>query len=72
VSFVIIGKTGRWSMPLCLAQQLLKVRVEKGITQEDAARMIGVSLRTVQRWEKKGNKPSPMARERIKKVLEVL
>lgn len=59
-------------MALCLAQQLMKIRADKGLSQEHIARLIGISLRTLQRWEKKGNKPSPMARERIKKVLEVL
>ena len=59
-------------MALCLAQQLKQRREEKKISQERVAQMVGISLRTLQRWEKKGNKPSPMARERIKKVLEVL
>ena len=59
-------------MALCLAQQLKHRREERKLSQEHVARMVGISLRTLQRWEKKGNKPSPMAQERIKKVLEVL
>jgi transcriptional regulator with XRE-family HTH domain len=59
-------------MALCLAQQLKKVRMDKGITQEDAARLIGVTLRTIQRWEGKTNKPSRLALDRIKKALEVI
>lgn len=59
-------------MALCLAQQLKKVRIDKGITQEDASRLIGVTLRTLQRWESKSNKPSRLAKDRIKKALEVL
>lgn len=59
-------------MSLCLAQQLNQKRKEKKLSQEEVARMVGISLRTLQRWEKKGNKPSPMARERIKKVLKVM
>jgi DNA-binding transcriptional regulator YiaG len=33
---------------------------------------VGVSLRTIQRWEKKNFKPSRLAQQQIKKVLELL
>lgn len=61
-------------MPLCLAQQFMKVRAEKGITQEEASRMIGVSLRTIQRWEhsSKKTKPSRLAQAQLKKALDIL
>jgi len=59
-------------MALCLVQQLIKIRKDKKVSQEHVARLLGVSLRTLQRWENKTTEPSPMAKDRIKKVLEVL
>ena len=59
-------------MTLCVAQRLLQIRREKGLSQEDIARLIGVRLRTVQRWEKKSFKPSRLAEEKIRKFLEAL
>ncbi|MFC1990729.1 helix-turn-helix domain-containing protein [Chloroflexota bacterium] len=40
-----------------LGQKVTKLRRKKGWTQEDLAQEIGVSLSTVQRWEKRGGNP---------------
>ncbi len=40
-----------------LSQKVKRLRRKKGWTQEDLAREIGVSLSTVQRWEKRGGSP---------------
>ncbi len=40
-----------------LDQKIKRLRRKKGWTQEDLAREMGVSLSTVQRWEKKGGNP---------------
>jgi DNA-binding XRE family transcriptional regulator len=40
-----------------LSQKVKRLRKKKEWTQEDLAHEIGVSLSTVQRWERKGGKP---------------
>jgi len=53
-----------------LADKIRQCRVLKGWTQEQLARNIGVSLNTVQRWESGKTIPSPLAMEKLQKVLE--
>lgn len=43
-------------------------REKLGLTQEQLAQKIGVSFKTVNRWENGKSKPSPMAR----KLLEII
>ncbi len=40
-----------------LRQKVKRLRKKKKWTQEDLAHEIGVSLSTVQRWERQGGKP---------------
>ena len=47
-----------------------KYRNKKGWTQEQLARELGISLNTVQRWESGKNKPSPLALEKLQKILD--
>jgi len=51
-----------------LGDRLKELRKKKGWAQEDAAREIGVSLSTVQRWEKQGGRPSRLARRELMKL----
>lgn len=44
-------------------------REANGWSQEVLARKLGVSLNTVQRWELRRTKPSPLAMERIRGLL---
>ena len=44
------------------------VRVRKGLTQQDFAQLLGVSLSTVQRWEKGKTRPSRLARQRMRQI----
>jgi transcriptional regulator with XRE-family HTH domain len=53
-----------------LADKIRQCRVLKGWTQEQLSRNIGVSLNTVQRWESGKTIPSPLAMEKLQKVLE--
>ena len=39
-------------------------------TQEDLAREIGVSLSTVQRWERQGGEPTRLARRELQKLFD--
>ena len=51
-----------------LKEKVKELRQKRGWAQEDLAREIGVSLSTVQRWEKKGGKPVRLARRELKKL----
>jgi transcriptional regulator with XRE-family HTH domain len=51
-----------------LADKVKMLRRKKGWVQEDLAREIGVSLSTVQRWERRGGRPSRLASRELKKL----
>ena len=51
-----------------LRERVRELRKKMGWTQEDLAREVSVSLSTVQRWEKKGGRPTRLARRELEKV----
>ena len=51
-----------------LREKEKELRKKRGWAQEDMAQEIGVSLSTVQRWEKQGGKPTRLARRELKKL----
>ena len=51
-----------------LKEKVKELRQLMGWTQEDLARETGVSLSTIQRWEKQGAKPSRLARRELEKL----
>lgn len=51
-----------------LGEKLKELRIKKNWAQEDVARQIGVSLSTVQRWERQGGKPSRLARRELERL----
>ena len=53
-----------------LSEQIKTLRKKMVWSQEDLAREIGVSLSTVQRWEKKGGKPVRLARMELEKLFK--
>ena len=53
-----------------LEEKVKELRKRMGWAQEDLARQIGVSLSTVQRWEKKGGDPTRLARRELKKIFK--
>ena len=55
-----------------IAQHVLKIRLEMGLTQEQFAAKLGVSFPTVNRWENKKTKPSPLAIQKLQKLLSAL
>jgi len=42
------------------------------LSQEAIARLLGISVRTIVRWEKEGDLPPPLERERIDLLREVV
>ena len=53
-----------------LKEKVKALRRKMGWVQEDLAREIGVSLSTVQRWEKKGGEPTRLARRELKRLFK--
>jgi len=53
-----------------LRERVKELRRKRGWVQEDLAREIGVSLSTVQRWERQGGKPTRLARRELKRLFQ--
>ena len=53
-----------------LRGRVRELRKKRGWTQEDMAREIGVSLSTVQRWERQGGKPTRLARRELRRFFQ--
>jgi len=53
-----------------LRERVKELRRKRGWVQEDLAREIGVSLSTVQRWERQGGKPTRLARRELKRFFQ--
>ena len=53
-----------------LCEKVKTLRTKKGWAQEHLAREIGVSLSTVQRWEKKGGRPTYLARRELSRLFK--
>ena len=51
-----------------LSEKVKELRKKKDWTQEDLAREIGVTLSTIQRWEKQGGKPTRLPRRELTKL----
>ena len=51
-----------------ISKMIRKLRTTLGLTQEQFAAKIGVTVSTVNRWEKDKGKPSPLAMLRIERV----
>ena len=58
-------------MKQLIKEKVRELRKKKGLAQEDLAREIGVSLSTIQRWERKGAKNlSRLARRELKRLFQ--
>ena len=53
-----------------LKVKVKELRKKRGWAQEDLSREIGVSLSTVQRWERQGGKPTHLACRELQKFLQ--
>ena len=51
---------------------LRKRRKELGLSQMELARLVGVSLLTIQTWERGVSEPKPENREKLEQVLNEL
>jgi transcriptional regulator with XRE-family HTH domain len=55
-----------------IGKLIRSLRLETGLTQEKFASVLGVTFPTVNRWENNRAKPSPLALEKIEKMLRRL
>lgn len=55
-----------------IGQQIRQLRLQMGLTQEQFAIRLGVSFPTVNRWENQKAKPSPLAFQKLQKLILVL
>lgn len=53
-----------------LREKVKELRKKKGWSQEDMAHEVGVSLSTVQRWERQGGKPTRLARRELRRLFQ--
>ncbi|MBD2341831.1 helix-turn-helix transcriptional regulator [Calothrix sp. FACHB-156] len=53
-----------------VGQLIRKVRLVAGLTQEQFANTLGVTYSTLNRWENGHTKPSPLAMEKIERMLQ--
>ena len=53
-----------------LKEKVKELRQKRGWAQEDLAREIGVSLSTVQRWEKQGGEPTRLPRRELTRLFQ--
>ena len=53
-----------------LKEKVKELRKKMSWSQEDLAREIGISLSTVQRWEKQGGKPTRLARRELARLFK--
>lgn len=51
-------------------ERVKELRQKNGWTQEEMAQVIGVSLSTVQRWEKLGGRPTRLPRRELEKLFQ--
>lgn len=52
-----------------LKEKVKALRKKNGWTQEELAQKIGVTLSTVQRWEKRGGQPTRLPRRELIRLL---
>ena len=55
-----------------IGKLIRSLRLETGLTQEKFAAELGVTFPTVNRWENNRAKPSPLALEKIEKMVRRL
>ena len=54
-----------------IISNLKEIRISKGMTQVDLAKLMGVTMNSIARWEQGANKPSEENMDKLKKVLEI-
>lgn len=54
------------------APPLTRIREQLGLSQESLAQALGVSARTIVRWEGQTSIPSHLARDRVERLTELL
>ena len=66
----LLNQLGKVRKMQQLCEKVRELRTKKGWAQEYLAREIGVSLSTVQRWEKRGGRPTYLARRELTRLFK--
>jgi len=53
-----------------MSKELRTLRYDLGLTQEQLAAVLGVTLATINRWENSRAKPSPLALSKIDELIK--
>ncbi|MBD2359392.1 helix-turn-helix transcriptional regulator [Tolypothrix sp. FACHB-123] len=53
-----------------VGQLIRKLRLSAGLTQEQFANTLNVTYSTINRWENRRSSPSPLAMEKIERMLQ--
>jgi putative transcriptional regulator len=53
-----------------IGKQVREIRLRMGLTQEQFAAKLGVTFPTVNRWERQKTKPSPLALQKLRDLIE--
>ena len=53
-----------------IANLIFEIRLATNLTQEQFASQLGVTCSTINRWERRRSKPSPLAIQKIGQLLE--
>jgi DNA-binding transcriptional regulator YiaG len=56
-------------MTMKISTQLKRWRARRGLSQSQAAPVLGVTLKTLQNWEQQANQPRGLARSALLKML---
>ena len=56
---------------LDIIDNLKDIRIRKGMTQTDLAKLIGVTMNSIARWEQGANRPSEENMDKLKEMLEI-
>lgn len=55
-----------------ISEEIREIRFALGLTQEQFAAKLGVTFPTINRWENKKTKPSPLAIQKLQKLVLAL
>lgn len=56
-------------MAMELSKSIREIRDIQSLSQEGLARILGVSVRTIARWESGESRPSPLALEKLQQTI---
>jgi DNA-binding transcriptional regulator YiaG len=72
LNYMRTQKTGKLFSSTTVSGTIEFIRSSLNLSQEDLARILNVSVRTIVRWEKEGDQPPSLEKERLEMIQEVV